>query len=33
MWTPGLVVGEKLVLSGRVPTTTQVREPLAAFIG
>ena len=29
MATPALVVDEKLVLSGRVPTTTQVRELLA----
>lgn len=33
MSTPGLVVDEKLVLSGRVPTTAQVRELLAPFIG
>lgn len=29
MSTPGLVVDEKLVLSGRVPTAAQVRELLA----
>jgi len=29
MSTPALVVDEKLVLSGRVPTTGQVRELLA----
>ena len=29
MSTPGLVVDEKVVLSGRVPTATQVRELLA----
>jgi small redox-active disulfide protein 2 len=29
MATPALVVDEKLVLSGRVPTTSQVRELLA----
>ncbi len=33
MSTPGLVVDEKLVLSGRVPTTAQVRELLAPFVG
>jgi small redox-active disulfide protein 2 len=32
MATPALVVDEKLVLSGRVPTTTQVRELLAPLI-
>ena len=29
MRTPGLVVDEKLVLSGRVPTSAQVRDLLA----
>ncbi len=29
MRTPGLVVDEQVVLSGRVPTTAQVRELLA----
>ncbi|WP_234996554.1 thioredoxin family protein [Demequina sp. NBRC 110054] len=29
MKTPGLVVDEKLVMSGRVPTTAQVKEMLA----
>jgi small redox-active disulfide protein 2 len=29
MSTPGLVVDEKVVLSGRVPTVAQVRELLA----
>ena len=29
MRTPGLVVDERLVLSGRVPTTAQVRDILA----
>ena len=29
MSTPGLVVDEKVVLSGRVPTAAQVRELLA----
>ncbi|WP_407345419.1 thioredoxin family protein [Pengzhenrongella phosphoraccumulans] len=29
MSTPGLVVDDKVVLSGRVPTATQVRELLA----
>lgn len=33
MSTPGLVVDEKLVLSGRVPTSAQVRELLATFVG
>jgi len=33
MRTPGLVVDEQLVLSGRVPTATQVREILAALVG
>ena len=35
MRTPALVIDETLVLSGRVPTTTQVREilaPLAAVV-
>jgi len=31
MSTPGLVVDEKVVLSGRVPTTAQVRELLASL--
>ena len=31
MSTPGLVVDGKVVLSGRVPTATQVRELLAAL--
>jgi small redox-active disulfide protein 2 len=31
MATPALVVDEKLVLAGRVPTTTQVRELLASL--
>lgn len=30
MSTPGLVVDEKVVLSGRVPSITQVRQLLAA---
>jgi small redox-active disulfide protein 2 len=30
MSTPGLVVNEKVVVSGRVPTVGQVRELLAA---
>ncbi len=30
MSTPGLVVNEKVVVSGRVPTVRQVRELLAA---
>ncbi len=30
MSTPGLVVDEKVVLSGRVPTVAQVRDILAA---
>jgi small redox-active disulfide protein 2 len=33
MRTPALVVDEKVVLSGRVPTTTQVRELLAPLAG
>ena len=33
MATPALVVDEKLVLSGRVPTTAQVRELLAPLAG
>jgi small redox-active disulfide protein 2 len=32
MSTPALVVDEKLVLSGRVPTPTQVREILAPLV-
>lgn len=31
--TPALVVDEKVVLSGRVPTATQVREILAPLAG
>ena len=31
MTTPGLVVDEKVVLAGRVPTTAQVRELLASL--
>jgi Thioredoxin domain len=30
MSTPGLVVDEQVILSGRVPTVAQVRELLAA---
>ena len=33
MSTPALVVNEKLVLSGRVPTTTQIREILTPLAG
>lgn len=33
MSTPGLVVDEKVVLSGRVPTAAQVREILAPLVG
>jgi len=33
MRTPALVVDEKVVLSGRVPTTTQVKEILAPLAG
>lgn len=33
MSTPGLVVDEQLVLSGRVPTAAQLRELLATFVG
>lgn len=33
MRTPGLVVDEKVVLSGRVPTARQVREILAPLVG
>jgi small redox-active disulfide protein 2 len=33
MRTPALVVDEKVVLSGRVPTATQVREILAPLAG
>ena len=32
MSTPGLVVDETLILSGRVPTPTQVRELLAPLV-
>ena len=32
MSTPGLVVDEKVVLSGRVPTAAQVREILAPLV-
>ena len=32
MRTPGLVVDETVVLSGRVPTTAQVREILAPLV-
>ena len=32
MSTPGLVVDEKVVLSGRVPTGAQVREILAPLV-
>jgi small redox-active disulfide protein 2 len=32
MSTPGLVVDEKVVLSGRVPTAAQVRELLAPLV-
>jgi small redox-active disulfide protein 2 len=33
MRTPGLVVDEQVVLSGRVPTARQVRELLAPLVG
>ena len=33
MRTPALVVDEKVVLSGRVPTATQVKEILAPLAG
>jgi small redox-active disulfide protein 2 len=33
MATPALVVDEKLVLSGRVPTSAQVRDILAPLVG
>lgn len=33
MSTPALVVNEKLVLSGRVPTTAQIRELLTPLAG
>lgn len=33
MRTPGLVVDEQVVLSGRVPTVSQVKELLAAHVG
>ena len=33
MSTPGLVVDEKVLVSGRVPTTAQVRELLAPLVG
>jgi len=32
MSTPGLVVDEKVVLSGRVPTAAKVRPPLLAMV-
>lgn len=33
MRTPGLVVDEQVLLSGRVPTAAQVRELLAPLVG
>jgi hypothetical protein len=33
MHTPGLVVDDEVVLSGRVPTTAQVKELLAPLVG
>ena len=33
MRTPGLVVDEQVVLSGRVPTARQVKELLAPLVG
>ena len=33
MRTPGLVVDETVVLSGRVPTSGQIREILAPLVG
>jgi small redox-active disulfide protein 2 len=33
MRTPGLVVDDEVVLSGRVPTTAQVKELLAPLVG
>jgi small redox-active disulfide protein 2 len=33
MRTPGLVVDETVVLSGRVPTVSQVKELLAPLVG
>jgi len=33
MSTPGLVVDEQVVLSGRVPTARQVKELLAPLVG
>jgi small redox-active disulfide protein 2 len=33
MRTPGLVVDEKVILAGRVPTARQVKELLAPLIG
>lgn len=33
MRTPGLVVDEKVLVSGRVPTTAQIRELLTAAAG
>jgi small redox-active disulfide protein 2 len=33
MSTPGLVIGEKVVVSGRVPTRDQVKELIAGLTG
>ena len=33
MSTPGLVVDERVILSGRVPTARQVKELLAPLVG
>jgi len=33
MRTPGLVVDEQVILSGRVPTSAQVKELLAPLVG
>jgi len=33
MRTPGLVVDEQVILSGRVPTSAQVKELLAPLLG